>query len=134
MQMTAENIDRAHALTCASKKFSKYFVRSKSFRDEQNLILVKNSSHPRLSPTTKCRKGALLMVHSARTLTVPLLLSSSSRFCFVVPYFLSRELKTSFDAQVCAMPLLGHCTFSLFVPPMRSELPSRARTRTVTAA
>ena len=58
------------------------------------------------------------MVHSARTLTVPLRLSGS-RF-FVMRYFLSRELKISFDAQAGAMSVLGHRTFSLFPPPLWS--------------
>ena len=72
----------------------------------------------------------LLVVHSARTLTVPFRLSSS-RFCFLMRHFLSRELKISFDAQAGAMSLLGHRTFSLFAPSMRSERPSRARIHTV---
>ena len=72
MPMTAKNIDRAHLLTRASKKFSADFFRSERFQDEQNLILVKNSSRPKLSATAKRRKGALLMVHSTRTLNVPL--------------------------------------------------------------
>ena len=50
-----------------------------------------------------------------------------------IPYFLSRELKISFDAQAGAMPLLGHHT-PFFVPAMRSELPLRARTRIVSTA
>ena len=70
--LSAENIDRAHALTRASKKFLKDFFCSESIRDEKKMTFVKNSNHPRLSATAKRRKGALLMVHSARTLTVPL--------------------------------------------------------------
>ena len=80
------------------------------------MIFVKNSSHSRLSATAKRRKGALLMVHSARTFTVPLR-HSGSRFSFVMRYFLSRELKTSFDVQAGAMPVLVHRVFSLFPCP-----------------
>ena len=106
----------AHTHLLASRKsFRKIFIRSESFWDEKKNIFLKNSSHPRLSATTKRRKGALLMVHFAQTLTIPLRLSSS-RFSFVMCYFLSRELEISFDAQAGAMPLLRHCTFSLFCP------------------
>ena len=113
MRMTAKTlIAHAHTLLTRQKSCRKIF-RSESFRDEKRF---KNSSHQRLSVTTKRRKGALFMVHSAWTLTVPLRLSGS-HFCFVMRDFLSRELKISFDAQAGAMPLLGHRTFSLFPRP-----------------
>ena len=56
------------------------FFRSKSSRDEQNLIFVKNSSRQRLLTMAKHWKGALLMVHSARTSTVPVRLSRGRIF------------------------------------------------------
>ena len=65
-------------------------------------------------------KGALLKVHSVWTLTLPLRLSSLL-FCFLMRYFLSRELKISFDAQADAMALLVHRTFSFF-----TSMPQRA--------
>ena len=54
------------------------------------------------------------MVHSARALTVPLRPSRELAFLFCC--FLSRELNIIFDAQAGAMSLLGHHTFSLFLP------------------
>ena len=71
------------------EKFSKNFLRSESVRDQNILIFVKNSSHQRLLATTKRRKGALLMVHSAWTLTVPLRLSLVS---FLAQAFVSQFL------------------------------------------
>ena len=104
MPMTAKNIDRAPSRThthllARRKSFRKIFC-SKCFRDYvlEKLTFVKNSSHPRLSATAKRWKGALLMIHSART-----------------------DLDCSFAcvslAFACAMPLLGHRTFSFFPCP-----------------
>ena len=59
MLMTAENMDRARTRTIRASKKLKVFC-FESFRDKKK-IFVKNSSHPRLSATTKRRKGALML-------------------------------------------------------------------------
>ena len=88
-------------------------------------MFVKNSSHPRLSTTAKHRKCALLMVHHARTLTVPLRLSLARVFVLLCVIFFQRVENKLQCASCCDAPFrVSHLFPSL---PMRSEIPVFAR-------
>ena len=54
------------------------------------------------------------MVHSAKTLTVPLRASRWLSFLFRYALFSPQRVENMLDAQTGAMPLLGHCNFPFF--------------------
>ena len=80
---------RTHTHLLARRKSFRKIFSFRKFSRLEELTSVKNSSHPRLSATTMRRKGALLMVHSAKTLTVPLRASRWLSFLFRYALFSS---------------------------------------------
>ena len=112
MPMTAENIDRAHALTRASK----FFFVPKVFETSKICFSLKIAA-VQLSATTTRRRGALLMVHFARTLTVPLRLSRAH--VFVSLFSLQRVENKLRCASWCDAPFKASHLFPFFPPPMR---------------